>query len=138
MINIARWFAAYRLLEEQLKQERLAHAVTHQEAKEERQRLIDALARARGGSNVFAPLPPPEHPLLNKAAVGPTMTRARAAAERENAERHRRRPTEQEIDAALEAATKDKPSRPNGDAEPAEPIAPHDHQRINMPRDTQK
>lgn len=125
-MNIARLFTAYRLIEAELAREREAHERTRQEAKEERERLFDAFARARGGSPVFAPLPPPEHPLLGKPAVGPTMTAARAAARKIREERAKRQPSEAEIAEAARKALESRPppSRPNDDAEPAEPIAP--------------
>ena len=125
-MNIARLFTAYRLLENDLDRERQAHELTRQEAKAERERLIDAFARARGASAVYAPPPPPEDPLISRPAVGPTMTAARAAARKIREERARRQPSETEIEAAARRALESQPppSRPNGDAEDPVPIAP--------------
>lgn len=123
-MNIARLFSYTLLLETELGRERAAHERTRREAKEDREALTDAFARARGATSVYAPLPPPEHPLIGKPAVGPTMVAARAQAQKLQQERNKRQPTEEEIAAAIVEALDEQESRPNGDAEPPEPISP--------------
>lgn len=78
-MNIASWFAAYRLLADELKRERLAHAETQRKWEEERRTLIDGVARAANRQPVFDRPAPPKENEQQIVAFGPTMSDWRAA-----------------------------------------------------------
>lgn len=127
-MNIASWFAAYRIIEAELERERAAHAATRTEAAEERQKLIDGYAAATGRRPVFQQPPEvdPLERLINSPAVGPSATAAREAAKRLRHERihqhpGRREPAEEEIEAAAAKIVAERDGS-NGHAEPPEPI----------------
>jgi plasmid stabilization system protein ParE len=102
-MNIALLFSYTKQIKADLEAERTAHAETRRKAEEERQKLIDAVARAARQPAIFTQPPPPvPTPTM---AFGPTMIAAQRA---QHADAVRASidtpPTDDEIAAAAEAA----------------------------------
>jgi hypothetical protein len=79
-MNIARLFSAYRLLESELRRERVLHRREQMKWDRERQKFIDALARASNKPPVF------NRPEVSKdeapgLALGPSQIAAKRARE---------------------------------------------------------